>query len=170
MDGEPGPPGPPGRNGLPGDDGAFWIGDQGEEGPPGPPGPPGIVALSTSENFIGANVPMTLANTVYDGPSLSLGAGTWLLRGRVQIEGPVAAAYINGRLYNGATVIDEAEDYSQASEMKSLNVFGVVTLTTTTTVKVSGISGTAGCTMRTTNVSNGTANKASHLLAVKIAP
>jgi hypothetical protein len=50
-----------------------------------------------------------------------------------------------------------------------LAVHGMVTLTEVTTVKIQGIANNAGAQIRAESAANGTADRASHLIAVRIA-
>lgn len=128
--------------------------------------------LTSSENFITSAVTITSANTWYDGPSLSLAAGTWMLIGRVTIDKSTSGGCRTGcRLWDGTNVYAEAEGpvNGDTNDRTSLVVSSVVTLGSTTTLKVSCSATATGCSILQTIGSNGTANKASNLVALKIA-
>ena len=63
----------------------------------------GSGALSFVEAALGADVAMTDADTWYDGPSVALSAGTWLLVGHVLYDGNGNANRVVGKLWDGTT-------------------------------------------------------------------
>lgn len=95
---------------------------------------------SASENILTTAVTMTLAATWYDGPSLSLAAGNWLVWGKAIIQ--VASASATGilsRIYDGTTVWDASEFnvLGNAGQIWTMPVGPVkITLAGTTTVKL----------------------------------
>lgn len=115
-------------------------------------------------------VAMTNANTEYDGPSLDLATGTWLLMGRINIQTPGgSSSWINARLNVGGTTFDEASGFmATPGGALPLAVFGWAVLGSTTTVKIVGIASAAGCTILDTNPSNGLTDEAATLVAVRL--
>lgn len=124
-------------------------------------------ALTVSENFITGDVTLTSANTFYDGPSLSLAAGTYLLSGGVVIYNG-GSCYVAAKLWDGTTTYDSPGDQAGAGEQTQLAVAGKVVLAGTTTIKISAAANATGSAMLA-SVLNGVTNKASHLVAVRIA-
>ncbi len=63
-------------------------------------GMPAETTHTTSENAITDNVGLFTANQWYDGPSLSLAVGTWLLTGTVTVgnDGPAADTIFSAKL------------------------------------------------------------------------
>jgi len=124
--------------------------------------------LAFSSNYLTADVTMTSANTPYDGPSLSLVAGTYYLSGQITIT-----AANNGtqtvKLWDGSTVISSTQAYQVTNSNNSISIAGFVTLATTTTIKITALADFTGAVMRATPTINGTGctNTASYLLAIK---
>ena len=130
------------------------------------------LALTLGNNVLTGDVTLTTANTFYDGPSVSLVAGTWFIIASVIVTIPGATGFITGRLWDGATVYKESEEHAVAGANKELVTVAVVVLGSTTTVKISVTStDTTGGTgrIRATAPQNGTTNKASSLEAIRIA-
>jgi hypothetical protein len=146
--------------------GLFYKGDDGvEKGPLS-----NAIVPVLSENYLVNDVTMTNANQAYDGPSLSLVAGTYILMGGITIVVTNAGgAYGNARLVSGSTVLDERDAFGLQFYSLGLAVHGMVTLTEVTTVKIQGIANNAGAQIRAESATNGTADRASHLIAIRIA-
>lgn len=125
-------------------------------------------SLSYVEAALGGNVTMTNANQYYDGPSVGLTAGTWLLVGTVTLTGPDNTT---AKLWDGTTVEASAETVIDGaiSQEGSLSLSGIVVLGSTTTMKISVAGDRAGGTILAAAPDNGAGNNASHLRAVKIA-
>ena len=126
-----------------------------------------IAPLTVSENFLTGDVNLTNINTFYDGPSLSLAAGTYILMGSVTIYVGVSG-YVASKLWDGTNVWDSPGDEQAAGAQTQIVVFGTCVLGTPTTVKISSVSATTGSVMLAT-VLNGATHKGSHLMAIKIA-
>lgn len=122
--------------------------------------------LSNSSNYVAADVTMTTAGTYYDGPSLSLAAGTWLLVGAVQILAVTnAARTFQAKLWDGTTTISNAVwqvDGTAAAGQGTLALSAIVAPGSTTTYKISATSSVNADTLR------GTSTKGSYLNAVRI--
>jgi hypothetical protein len=144
------------------DNGSSWDSIEGSTGS----------GVTASENFLTAPVTIVNANTFYDGPSLSLAAGTYVLTGEVHCTA-TSARWFTAKLWDGTTQIGGAPAHysSTAGGGITIPVFGYVVLGSTTTVKISVASdaGASGGTIQDTAPSNGVTDKASHLVAMKIA-
>lgn len=128
-------------------------------------------AFVVSENYLGSNTNMTTANTYYDGPSLTIGPGRFLLDAVISLDGP-NAGWFTAKIWNGTTQYSgsPAEYNSTAGGGIAMTVIGYVDLSGSTTVKVSATGSVNSCHILTTDpTGNGTANKASYLRATKIA-
>ena len=123
-----------------------------------------------TENFLTSPVTMTNANQFYDGPSQTLGAGTYILDGVVTINND-AAGHCIAKVWNGTTVYGAAPSIFQATAggQVCIPIFGYVVLGGSTTVKISVASTGAGCHILETGAANGVTNKASYLRAIQIA-
>ena len=126
--------------------------------------------VTAQENFLTSDVTMTSANTFYDGPSLSLAAGTYVLMGVITIL-TTATGHGTAKLWDGTTVYGSVPEHfgSTAGGQVAIPVVGYAVLGGTTTLKISAAMSSAGNTLKRTGAANGTTNKASHLVAVKIA-
>jgi hypothetical protein len=131
-----------------------------------------------SDATLGAAVTLTTINTYYDGPSLSLVAGTYVIWGQVDISpGTVVSyAFLSARIDSGGTVIAEAGNVALLSGTEiEIFMVGTVVLGTTTTVKIRAAWGPAGGgsaspTMeRDISANSATTHTATHLVALRIA-
>ena len=117
-----------------------------------------------------SNVSMTTANTFYDGPSLTLTAGTWLIIGSLCL-GNVLGAY-TVKLWNGTTVYGSSEEKdsgTSAAPVVQVSARAVVSLPSGGSVKISATCTAASATIYANPPDNGGSNAASTLLAIRIA-
>jgi hypothetical protein len=131
-------------------------------------------ALETTENYLNGDVAMTNSGTSYDGPSVYLGPGTWLLTGAICVKMPYTNnGWVPVKLWDGgSSVLDSPAGYcSLQGGGVVVPVQGVVWLTSPKTYKISAIGyGMTGCTILASDPTGyGATNKASHLTAVRIA-
>lgn len=132
----------------------------------------GGAGATVSENFITGNVSVVSANTFYDGPSLSLAAGTYHLVAKVRQSTGSANTWCVAKLWDGTNIFDASEFYVETSGGGNMHsLVGTVVLGSTTTVKVSCADNSGSGTIKATPDTNNTGltNKASHLVALKIA-
>lgn len=129
--------------------------------------------VTDSINQLAADVSMPSATTWYDGPSLSLAAGTYNLFATVTIDnGGGGGAHHSARLTDGTNNYGSTEAHvGSGGAQCSLSLVGRVVLASTTTIKVQAASGAGitGSKILAANQINGAGNTASTLLAVKIA-
>jgi hypothetical protein len=128
------------------------------------------LAAGASEDFLTGNVTMTTAGTFYDGPSLSLTPGTYLLIGAVQLQAPSLAIWVAAKLWDGASsILENIGSYVATTGVSlSLPVRGVVVVAATTTYKISCACNVNAAIIQATTPAYGTANKASHLIALRL--
>lgn len=129
---------------------------------------------TSSENRVTGDVSIVSADTFYDGPSLTLAAGTYDLTGRVTIKNTSGGGtQITAKLWNGTTGYDATQEWGETNN-------GIYTLTLvkaslvlggSTTVKVSVAQSAGGGTILATvpNNATGVTNMASVLRALRIA-
>ena len=110
--------------------------------------------LTNSSYYLAADVSLTTPGTYYDGPSVSLAAGTWLVTGQVLISKGTTSAILGASavLYSGATAISRVTQDITAPAAASLvqiafTLSGIITIGSTTTVKISAASTYSGATM-----------------------
>jgi hypothetical protein len=126
-------------------------------------------SLTSQSSDLGSTVTMTNANTYYDGPSITLAAGTWLIIGQVTIEDPSSTGGRNtAKLWNGTTVSSSLESTAPTGGTTAMTVSGIVAPTGSTTYKVSVASSQNSHTIRSTAPTNSAGANASHISAVKI--
>lgn len=125
-------------------------------------------ALTHAVASLGADVALTTAGTFYDGPSLSLAAGTWLALSVVEYLISSASSFLTSRLWDGTTTYAELQTQSTYWTAHALSA--IVTLAATTTLKVSATPDTTtGNTMKAKAGYHGAGGTlASYLAAVKI--
>lgn len=130
-------------------------------------------SLTSASSALSADVTMTNASTWYDGPSVSLGAGTWMIdscitaqKGSVSGAGDFAA-----RLSDGTTHYASSESAwnTRAGSMTSISLSARITLASTTTIKVQAVSSFAASAIKAATIYQASGNNASNINAVRIA-
>lgn len=130
----------------------------------------------TASADLGADVSIPTAGTYVDGPSVSLGAGTWLIVGQVTVRcitGTNGNAGGYAKLWDGTTVWATGEQMGTQVDVtnNTIPVHAVVTLGGTTTVKISATVETTGFgagTIKAALHANGAGNNASHIRAHRV--
>lgn len=124
------------------------------------------LALTSQAAALSSNVTLTNASTYYDGPSLSLAAGTWLVTGAVTIGGAAAGTAYTAKLWDGTTVAASGSQTAYGTNNQAISVSAIVTLGGATILKISATASATGASMI---ADAGAGNTASHLRAVRIA-
>jgi hypothetical protein len=127
------------------------------------------VALTTAEADLGADVTMTTSGTGYDGPSISLAAGTWLIVGTVTLHDPNEGVNFVAKLWDGTTVESSAQATTSNGFVIALTVSGIVSPGSTTTYKITVTGNGASSLIKAAATVNGAGNNASHIRAIRIA-
>ncbi len=133
-------------------------------------------ALASTEATLGGNVTMGTFGTWYDGPSMTIAAGTWLISGRVAVNasplGGGGYAFVAGRVNSGGTIVQESETITNQAGGTVSVYFGMfpLVLGSSTTVKLQAMDPQSTATMLR-DIQNGssTTHTASYLHAFKIA-
>ena len=131
-------------------------------------------SLTSSQASLATDVQMPTSNTWYDGPSLSLGAGTWLINTHTTLArtATTALTYFN-RVTTGTVHYASSSQYqaSVANHTVSIGLSAVITLASTTTIKIQSTSnaGATSVLMKAATLANGSGNNATQITAVKIA-
>lgn len=130
-------------------------------------------SVPNTEAALSADVAMGTTGTWYDGPSLSLGAGTWLLTAQITfLRTTATATSFAGRISTGTTHYASSQFYQPAVANAGGNVAltAIVTLTGTTTIKVQGTTnaGAAACLMKASTAISGSGNNATRLTAIQL--
>jgi hypothetical protein len=127
--------------------------------------------LTSVEGALSGDVLLNNTANFFDGPSVSLTAGTWFVVGAVQVTDSAGAAAIVGKLWDGTTVESSGQyGVPSAGFSGQVTLAGIVAPGSTTTYKIScrDVSSTSGSILAATPGSS-QGNNASYLRAVKIA-
>ncbi len=130
----------------------------------------GSVTAATAQ--LGADVTIAVANTYYDGPSLVLAAGTYIILSTVTLDGQSVSTFFDVKLWDGTTVGSSAESLAYGGNANrqtiSVALHCYVVLGAGATWKVS-VAGNATGYIRAAMPNNGAGNNASTITALKIA-
>lgn len=136
-----------------------------KHGMPASPSP----SLTTAQAQLSGNVSMANANQFYDGPSVSLAAGTWLVSATVSLSNGATSNVLTARLWDGTTTTAEVCASPGDNLLSSLALSAVIVLGGSATVKVSVASNATGSVIRAAASQNSAGNLASTIAAVKVA-
>lgn len=130
----------------------------------------GYPILSTAKADLAADVALNNIANFFDGPSVSLAAGTWLIVGTVLVTDTAGLAGVIAKLWDGTTV--ESSDQvtiGGANYNETITLAGVVSPGTTTTYKIScrGFTSASGKILAATPTAS-QGNNASHMRAIRI--
>jgi hypothetical protein len=127
------------------------------------------LTVTNSSNYVTANVDMTTAGTYYDGPSVTVAAGVWLLIGQISIlASTTAVRTLAFKLWDGSTTISSGQFQvhgTGATFTGSHPLSGIATAAGSTTYKISATSTVNGDDIEDDGA---TADTASYLYAVRI--
>jgi trimeric autotransporter adhesin len=134
------------------------------------------INLSTASNSLTTDVSMSSGSTFYDGGTVSLAAGTWLITATATIESSNNSAMkITGKIWDGTTVYSASEGSvgslgGGAKGYVNISMNSLVTVSSTTTIKGSYASTIASCSLKAATADNntGTAGKTTSITAVRI--
>ena len=130
-------------------------------------------AISHAENFLTVDRQMPVSNTWYDGPSISLDAGTWLVTGHISFWRTATTATIwFGRITDGINHHASSQAYTPSVAGTGANVAltAVITLAGTTTIKLQGTTsaGATAASMKAATTANGSGNNATQITAIRL--
>lgn len=131
----------------------------------------GTGAPTSANAKLTADVSMTTANTFYDGPSVSLVAGTWDISATCSFVGRAGGNdNITAKVWDGTTVYSssEVETTGASGPGATSTPRTIITLASTTTLKVSAATLYGGTTMKAATLDNGAGNNATQITAIKI--
>ena len=115
---------------------------------------------------------MPAANTWYDGPSVALDAGTWLVMASATLgRTTTTAGHYNIRISTGTTHYASVQQYhaSVANNWAALSCNAIVTLASTTTIKLQAAGTITSDVLKAATANNSSGNNATGLVAVRIA-
>jgi hypothetical protein len=136
--------------------------------------PPSGGSITYAEAALAANVQLTTTGTFYDGPSVSLAAGTWIVFGYITVtRNATTAATYTGRIDSGGSTVASTQlsVVSLNPHSGNLALQAVVVLGSTTTVKLTATSsaGTTSTNMRAATNTYGGGDNATRIIAVRLA-
>lgn len=134
------------------------------------------INLLTASNSLTTDVSMSSGSTFYDGGTVSLPAGTWLITATATIESSNNSAMkITGKIWDGTTVYSASEGSvgslgGGAKGYVNISMNSLVTVSSTTTIKGSYASTIASCSLKAATADNntGTSGKTTLITAVRI--
>ena len=132
----------------------------------------GSVSLTNASAFLASDVSMASANTWYNGPSVSLAAGTWLVMASATVgRTTTTAGHYNLRISNGLTHYASVQQYhaSVANNWAALSCNAIITLASTTTILLQAAGSLTNDVLKATMPNNGSGANATGIVAVKIA-
>jgi hypothetical protein len=134
---------------------------------------PGAGSITNSEGSLGSDVQLASNNTWYDGPTVSLAAGTWLVVCHLtQVRTSNTAETIYARISDGTNHHASTQFYHAATTSWSgtLAMTAIITLGGTTTIKgqMASSAGATSTLMKAALVANGAGNNASQITAIKL--
>lgn len=115
---------------------------------------------------------MASANTWYNGPSVSLAAGTWLVMASATVgRTTTTAGNYNIRISDGLTHYASVQQYhaSVANNWAALSCNAIITLASTTTILLQAAGSITLDVLKATTPNNGSGANATGIVAVKIA-
>ena len=131
------------------------------------------VSLSSLSNSLSSDVAMTTLNTWYNGPAITLTAGTWMVDSCVTIRkanttgtNSVAARISTGSVHYAST---EQAWNTRAEAVQSFALSAKLTVATTTTIYVQAVSGYSGGAIAASTTFQPSGTTASNINAVRIA-
>ena len=131
-------------------------------------------AITSAQANLSADVQMPTTGTWYDGPSITLAAGTWLVNSNVQfVRTATTATQWISRISNGTTHYASGQQYSASvsGNTVQINLSCIITLTGTTTVKIQSTTsaGATACLMKAATTSSSSGNNATMINAIQLA-
>jgi hypothetical protein len=136
-----------------------------------------VPTLSSASGALTADVTMTTAGTFYNGPTVTLAAGTWLVLAQATVASPVNSAQrVTVRISNSSTTYYAEGQQSMAAGgagtrvTGTINLNAIVTLTGSTTLRIEATSTVNSSLLKAeTTDSSSVADSATILVAVRIA-
>jgi hypothetical protein len=138
-------------------------------------GSPTITRLS---GLLGADVAMTLANTPYDGPTVSLTEGRWFVAGTVTVASDTGAAHsVTAKLWDGTSTYASSETRTEIVAATKVccslglsAIINVLAAAVPLAIKITCLGTGTAAAIKAAAINNGAGNNASHLNAIRIGP
>ncbi len=135
-------------------------------------------SLNYVSQYLSSDVIMTTAGYLYDGPSVTLSTGTWLITGVVSVKAssPPNTAYVTARLWDGTNIgciTEQIQPYAATGSVPfvTLPVTCIAVVASgTATWKISVVASSASYVISSSCVYGGTGSVSSGLNAIRIGP
>jgi hypothetical protein len=134
---------------------------------------PSAGAITNASASLGADVQMATTNQWYDGPSVSLEAGTWLVSSHTTVQrNATTAETIFNRVTDGTNHYASSQAYHPSASGASVNIAltSIIILDSTTTIKIQSATSAGATTvlMKAAISANGSGNNATKITAIKL--
>jgi hypothetical protein len=135
---------------------------------------PTAAAITNATAALASDVALSVSNQWYDGPSISLSAGTWLVMAHAtHNRAATTAATRFLRITNKTTHYASTSEYHPSVNPNSANLFvaATVVLASTTTIYIQAATsvGSSAELLKAATVTNGSGNNATQINAIKLA-
>ena len=138
----------------------------------------GTPTIDRLSNRLAADVAMTIPNTDYDGPTVRLTEGRWLVVGTVTVASDTAAAHsVTAKLWDGKLTYASSEERTEivaaakvCCSMSLSAIINVVAASAPLAVKITCFGTGTAAAIKAAAVNNGAGNNASMLNAIRIGP
>ena len=133
----------------------------------------GTAALSFANTNLTTDVTLAVAGTYYDGPGVTLAAGTWLINAQVTVKHTKNDNVVFvARLSTGSTHYSSTEVHlhNKNPNLGNINMSTIVTLSTSTSIKIQATCNhsTSDCYMVAATTNYGSGNNATQISAIRI--
>ena len=135
---------------------------------------PTAAAITNATAALASDVALSVSNQWYDGPSISLSAGTWLVMAHAtHNRAATTAATRFLRITNKTTHYASTSEYHPSVNPNSANLFvaATIVLASTTTIYIQAATsvGSSAELLKAATVTNGSGNNATQINAIKLA-
>jgi hypothetical protein len=135
---------------------------------------PTAAAITNATAALASDVALSVSNQWYDGPSISLSAGTWLVLAHATYNRAATTAATRFlRITNKTTHYASTSEYHPSVNPNSANLFvaATIVLASTTTIYIQAATsvGSSAELLKAATVTNGSGNNATQINAIKLA-
>jgi len=135
---------------------------------------PAAGAITNATAALASDVALSVSNQWYDGPSISLSAGTWLVMAHATYNRAATTAATRFlRITNKTTHYASTSEYHPSVNPNSANLFvaATIVLASTTTIYIQAATsvGSSAELLKAATATNGSGNNATQINAIKLA-
>lgn len=129
-----------------------------------------VPILPTASAALAADLVMTNASQLYDGPSLLLAAGAWIVVASITLIATVGSATWGIKVWDGgSSVLASGEPACAGGFTDTWSAGGVITLAVPTTIKASALANAIGTKMLAASTLGSTGLTSSGIFAFRVA-